>query len=185
MADVPIQIPKGSIGITGPTLTRSQIFSIPAGAIDLIETLPVRWIGPYPVVRKTSDLASFYRGQHNATFTITLSNESGFDWAGPTEITEVLPVGLELVSMGGDRWACVDNVCTRTDSLPLGEEFEPIIVNVSDDAPRLISNIAQFSTYNAAEFVMTVVDLVVPVVRERARWVLHQFNMKPRGEERA
>ena len=77
---------------------------------------------------------NFTQGQANATYTVTVSNQA---WAGPTSgtvtVTENVPSGLTVVSMGGSAWACstANSTCTRNDPLDAGSSYSPITVTVA------------------------------------------------------
>lgn len=101
---------------------------------------------PAPALTIRSDHSSdFTQGQLNASYSLTVSN--GAD-SGPTSntvsVTETVPSGLSFVSMSGVGWACSTNTCTRSDLLPPGASYPPIIalVNVSPSAPSSVTNSA-------------------------------------------
>jgi virginiamycin B lyase len=91
---------------------------------------------------------SFSQGQTNATYTVSVSNQSG---AGPTAgvvtVTDTLPSGLSLVSMSGTGWNCAANSCTGSDSLPSGGTYPSITVtvNVAANASSPQVNLASVS----------------------------------------
>ncbi len=79
-----------------------------------------------------SHSGSFAQGQLNALYSVVVSNQAG---AGPTvnllTVTEVLPPGLTLVSMGGTGWNCGGANCTRSDVLNGGSSYPAITVTVN------------------------------------------------------
>jgi uncharacterized repeat protein (TIGR01451 family)/CSLREA domain-containing protein len=90
---------------------------------------------------------NFTQGQTGATYTLTVTNDSG---AGPTvgtvTVSDTPPAGLTLVGMSGDGWTC-DNAagtCTRSDELAAGASYPAITatVDVAATAPRTVSNTA-------------------------------------------
>jgi hypothetical protein len=114
--------------------------SAPASATDLTTINPL----PALTAAKTHS-GSFTQGQIAATYSVTVSNGPA---AGPTygtvTVTENIPNGLSLVSMGGQDWTCPSNgtSCTRSDSLPAGDSYSPVIVTVSvnQNAPSWVTN---------------------------------------------
>jgi uncharacterized repeat protein (TIGR01451 family) len=75
---------------------------------------------------------NFFKGQTNATYTITVSNVGGAATSGTVTVTDTLPSGLSLVSMtGAGPWSCVSNSCTRSDALPAATAYSPITVTVN------------------------------------------------------
>jgi uncharacterized repeat protein (TIGR01451 family) len=59
---------------------------------------------------------NFTQGQQGATYTLTVSNNSGAaTTSGTVTVTDTLPSGLSWVSMTGTGWSCGANVCTRSD----------------------------------------------------------------------
>jgi len=75
---------------------------------------------------------NFFKGQNNATYTITVSNVGGAATSGTVTVTETIPSGLALVSMVGTGWTCtVSPTCTRSDALGAGTAYQPITVTVN------------------------------------------------------
>lgn len=102
-------------------------------------TLPVLLtVGGTPVwsISKTHT-GNFNVGQNNATYTVTVSNQSGpgvGTTSGTVTVTEKVPGGMTLVSMSGDGWNCPNqgsNTCTRSDGLFSGQSYPPITVTVN------------------------------------------------------
>ncbi|MEO8369288.1 MAG: BACON domain-containing carbohydrate-binding protein [Candidatus Solibacter sp.] len=91
---------------------------------------------------------NFNQGQVGATYTISVLNAFG---AGPTSgtvsVTDTLPAGLTLASIGGPGWTCAGTTCTRSDSLAAGSGYMTIMVtvNVAGNAPSLVTNQASVS----------------------------------------
>jgi uncharacterized repeat protein (TIGR01451 family) len=86
---------------------------------------------------------NFTQGQMGATYTVTVNN-NGFALpaSGTVSVTETLPTGLSLVSMGGTGWACSSNTCMHSDILNAGGSYPPITVtvNVAGNSPTLVVN---------------------------------------------
>ncbi len=91
-----------------------------------------------------SHTGNFAQGQNGATYTVVVSNgASGASTAPfPVTATEIMPVGLTLVSMEGAGWTCGANSCTRFDPLAPGASYPAITVtvNVASNAPSQVTN---------------------------------------------
>ena len=91
--------------------------------------------------------STFFPGQRNATYTVTVSNAGAADASSGIAVSEQIPEGLSLVSMSSTdpAWTCgspLPSVCTRSDTLTAGSSYSPIIVtvNVSTNAPPQVTN---------------------------------------------
>ncbi|MEO8369596.1 MAG: hypothetical protein ABI806_10370 [Candidatus Solibacter sp.] len=73
---------------------------------------------------------SFYQGQNGATYSIAAGN-SGGPTLGTVTITETVPAGMTLVSMGGTGWTCAGNTCSRSDTPPPGLPYPSITATVN------------------------------------------------------
>jgi uncharacterized repeat protein (TIGR01451 family) len=79
-----------------------------------------------------SHSGNFAQGQQNATYTVTVANNSAAAaTSGTVTVTETVPSGLNLVSMAGTGWTCSSNACTRSDSLGGGLSYPAITVTVN------------------------------------------------------
>ena len=75
---------------------------------------------------------TFSEGQQNATFTLTVSDKSGASSTNGTAYVDVLlPPQFTLVSMAGTDWTCLNNSCSRSDSLGGGSSYTPVTVTVN------------------------------------------------------
>jgi uncharacterized repeat protein (TIGR01451 family) len=78
---------------------------------------------------------SFMQGQQNATYQVTVSNAANAGvTSGTVTVTETVPSGLTLVSMGGNGWICpgtAANNCTHSDVLAPGQSYPSITVTVN------------------------------------------------------
>jgi uncharacterized repeat protein (TIGR01451 family) len=86
---------------------------------------------------------NFTLGQQNAAYTLTVSNASNAGaTSGAVNVNEVLPTGLELVSLAGTGWTCNGFSCTRSDVLSSGSKYPTITVtvNVDTNAPSSVTN---------------------------------------------
>ncbi len=108
--------------------------ALPSGTQAVTLTGTGTAVASNPVLSITkSHTGNFTQGQANAFYTVLVSNAPG---AGPTSgtvtVTETMPSGLTLVSMGGTGWTCsVIPTCTRTDVLIPGGSYPQITVTVN------------------------------------------------------
>jgi uncharacterized repeat protein (TIGR01451 family) len=109
-------------------------------------TLSILFGAPPPVLSVSSTHSgSFTQGQSGATYTLTVSNQTGVgETAGAVTVTETVPAGLTLTSMTGTGWTCIGNAntCSRGDALNAGASYPPITVtvNVTANAPAQATN---------------------------------------------
>ncbi len=114
------QVNQVSVGGGGspPAMASDSTTIIPAGVPSLSIT--------------KTHTGNFTQGQTNATYRVTVSNNTGAGaTTGPINVMEMPPSGLVLVSMGGLGWSCVAPNCTRGVSLAPGTTTTPIIVTVN------------------------------------------------------
>lgn len=88
----------------------------------------------------------FTQGERG-TYTITVGNTGPGPTNGSTvTVHDTLPAGLTATSLSGTGWSCVlaTLTCTRSDVLPAGADYPPIIlkVKVSCTAPSQVTNTA-------------------------------------------
>jgi CSLREA domain-containing protein/uncharacterized repeat protein (TIGR01451 family) len=110
---------------------------------------------PDLVVTK-SHTGDFAQGQHNAQYTVTVSNQGTGITSGTVTVTDTLPAGLTPVSGGatGTGWTCSISgqtvTCNRSDALAAGGSYGPItvLVNVANDASAFVTNTAVVSGGN-------------------------------------
>ena len=107
--------------------------------------------GPNIQLSKTHSPEPFVTGS-SGTYTLTVSNSSGFDAAGPLTIVDTLPVGLSYGSASGSGWSCSANGQTVTCSNPGGlnhgqTSVLTLTVNVNSDvATPSVTNTATVSS---------------------------------------
>lgn len=98
--------------------------------------------GPDLTITKTHS-GTFQRGQQG-TFTITVSNAGATASNAAVIISEFLPAGLTVVSIGGTGWTCNPSgvACARSDALAPEASYPPITltVNVADNATSSVTN---------------------------------------------
>ena len=146
----------GSVGIFEVLLhTNSGLASNPFAALTIAQdlfvsnqvTVPVINNGtvnvaPVLTVSKTHT-GNFTKGQQGAAYTVTVSNVGAQNpTLGTVILTDTIPAGLTLVSMAGTGWACTQNVCTRSDALPVTGSY-PVVtvtVNVASNAGASVTN---------------------------------------------
>ena len=113
---------------------------------------------PALIVAKTH-VGNFTQGRINAVYNITVSNQSGAGATNaPVSVTDLLPVGLTLVSMSGTGWTCQNGVCVRNDALAGGSSYPSITVtvNVANNAASPLSNVVLVSGGSTAPPVVCV-----------------------------
>ena len=97
----------------------------------------------------SSHSGTFYQGELNATYSITVTNAGSASTSGTVTVEEIVPSGLTLVSLGGNGWTCPSNgpSCTRSDVLTAGTSYPAITVtvNVDSNAPESVTNQAGVS----------------------------------------
>jgi hypothetical protein len=64
-------------------------------------------------------------------YSLTAGNSGGGPTVGTVTVTDTVPAGLSLLSMGGNGWVCTANSCSRSDELVQGTAYPPISVTVS------------------------------------------------------
>ncbi len=75
---------------------------------------------------------NFTQSQHNATYTLTVSNAaSTAATSGTVTVTDTLPSGLTMVSLAGTGWTCTAGTCTRADALASGSSYPAITATVN------------------------------------------------------
>lgn len=92
-----------------------------------------------------SHSGDFFQGQLGATYSIVVGNASGAAaTSGAVTVTDSLPAGLTLVSMGGEGWTCDANSCSRGGPLAGGVDYPAIVVraNVGQTAASPLVNVA-------------------------------------------
>jgi uncharacterized protein (TIGR03437 family) len=86
---------------------------------------------------------TFTQGQQNATYTLTVSNKGGASATnGTVYVNALLPEGLTLVSMAGTDWTCLNDSCSRSDSLGGGSSYQQSItltVSVASNAAASVT----------------------------------------------
>ncbi len=89
--------------------------------------------GNVPVLSITkTHSGNFFKGQANATYTVTIANAGSGVTSGTITVTETAPSGLALVSMSGTGWSCPTlPTCTRSDALVGGGTYPTITVTVN------------------------------------------------------
>ncbi len=112
---------------------------------DITIVNPTGTSNPPTLAIAKSHSGSFSPGQQNATYAITVSNAKGASTtSGAVTVNEVLPTGLELVSMAGSGWTCNSYACVTSDTIGGGGSY-PVItvtVNVDPNAPSSVTNMA-------------------------------------------
>jgi uncharacterized repeat protein (TIGR01451 family) len=124
----------------------SVAFVVQSGQTDaslsvLLNTAPA----PDLVIAKTHN-GNFMQGQTGAAYAIVISNIGGTATTGLVSVADTLPASLTVAGISGVGWSCnaVTVTCVRSDALAASASFPAIslTVNVADDAPANITNIA-------------------------------------------
>ncbi len=131
-ATVPANASMGQISVTTPsgTALSASNYTVTGLTIDLTIT--------------NSHANNFTQGDINDTFNITVSSIATSPSAGTVTVTDVLPPGLTATAIGGTGWAANLGTltCTRSDALPAGSSYPPILltVSVATNAPASVTN---------------------------------------------
>jgi hypothetical protein len=121
----------------GETVFNASSFAMTLPVILTVNGTPI-WS-----IAKTHT-GNFNAGQANATYAITVSNQSGAgvgSTTGTVTVTDNVPAGMALVSMAGSGWTCPAQgiSCTRSDSLMAGQSYQPITVTVNVATTSLVA----------------------------------------------
>jgi trimeric autotransporter adhesin len=138
-------------------------------ANNAIRVLQVSGTAPVFTISTTQG-GPFTTAQIGATYSVVVSNVAQ---AGPVNgqitVTEIVPSGLQLVSMSGVGWACPSNgnVCRRSDQPSIGNQYPAItiVVNVNGGAPPQVTNVVTVSgggSLGAVSSTATFIGLTVP-----------------------
>jgi large repetitive protein len=116
-------------------------------------------LSPSVSITKTH-LASFYAGQTEATYTISVSNGGPGPTVGAVSVRDTLPAGLTATAISGDGWQCGlgSLLCSRSDTVAAGASYPPITltVNVAANAPAQVIN--QVSVWGGGSPVVSASD---------------------------
>lgn len=83
-----------------------------------------------------SHAGNFVQGQ-TGTYTIRVTNIGGAPASGAVSMTDTLPAGMTLSTIGGTGWSCGGTLtCTRSDALAAGTSYPDIslVVNIAANA---------------------------------------------------
>ncbi len=140
-----VQLNAGDLANAGSQLLQVSNFT-PAGcgAVAFTQVLVKNSQGTARLKIAKSHVGDFTKGQANATYTVTVTNQATAmgPTAGKVTVTDKIPTGLTLVSMAGTGWTCTADSCHRTDALAVGKSYPAITVtvNVSATAPSSVTN---------------------------------------------
>jgi uncharacterized repeat protein (TIGR01451 family) len=75
----------------------------------------------------------FAIGQAGATYTISVTNTGPIVTSGTVKVVDTLPSGLTATAIQGTGWNCTlaTLTCTNTTSVPAGQSYLPIVVNIA------------------------------------------------------
>lgn len=186
MANYSLNAGAGSYGITGAvsSVPAHRVLAVLAGSYGLDGSLAGVHI-TFDIVKTGS--ATLYRGQTNATYTLTITNWGETTHTDDVLVVDTLPDGLTLVSMSGTGWDCAEGTCTRIDDLAAGESYPPItvVVDVDSDAPDSVINTASIAGWHSTTLTSLVSTPITVPARTAVQWALRKFEVKFRGEERS
>jgi uncharacterized repeat protein (TIGR01451 family) len=130
----------------------TNVVTVSGGGAPGSSSEDVVFVGP---PGPTLEIAATHSGPfvigEQETYTIVVGNQaSAATTNGTVTVTDTLPSGLNLVSMNGTGWNCGNSgstVCTRSDTLAGGGNYNPITVTVSvpSGAPSGVINQAAVS----------------------------------------
>jgi mucin-19 len=113
---------------------------------------PARMIVASPDLTITkTHIGNFFAGQNNVTYSLVISNAGAISTSGNVTVTEAPPAGLSSVSLVGVGWNCVGLVCTRSDVLPAGQSYPPLVMTANVDLGAAASIVNQASVSGGAE----------------------------------
>ncbi len=165
----------GGVPVPAGIHTGQAVFNSARSAMTVPVTLTVSGTPVLSIAKNHT--GNFSAGQTNATYTVTVSNQTGAS-VGPTNgtatVTETVPTGMSLVSMAGTNWTCPPggNTCTRSDSLNPGQSYDPITVtvNVAAGLSTVLSN--QVSVSGAGSVIANASDPTI---------ILTNIDLNPDG----
>src|SRR5271156_6646747 len=111
-------------------------FNMPAGPETVTATFTTGApAGPVLAISKSHE-GTFTVGESGAIYTVVVSNTGTAPTSGTATVTETVPPGLILDSIGGTDWTCDNNTCTNSDVIPASSSYPPItvIVDVAGNA---------------------------------------------------
>ena len=75
----------------------------------------------------------FTQGQSGAFYKLTVSNVGDVGTAGVVGVSDHLPASMTATSISGTGWSCTLATlsCTRSDTLPVGSSYPPIVINLT------------------------------------------------------
>jgi uncharacterized repeat protein (TIGR01451 family) len=105
---------------------------------------------------------NFTQGQQGATYTLTVSNNTGAaTTSGTVTVTDTVPAGLTLVSLAGTGWSCAANACTRSDALAGGNSYPTITATVNVSATATSPQVNQASVSGGGSATSNISDSTI------------------------
>ena len=91
-----------------------------------------------------SDSSNFSQGAKGVQYTVIVQNYGAAPTTGLVNLTAALGSGLTATTIAGNNWSCALATlrCSRSDSLPSGSQYDPILVtlNVALNAPSSVTS---------------------------------------------
>jgi uncharacterized repeat protein (TIGR01451 family) len=133
VAILSVQLAPSASGNLVVQLSNASASSTAGASLGVTATNGIVSVIAPPQLSVTSTHAgSFVAGQLNASYAVSVSNGTGAaPTSGTVTVTDTIPSGLTLISMGGTGWSCSANSCTRGDVLAGGAAYPPITVAVN------------------------------------------------------
>jgi uncharacterized repeat protein (TIGR01451 family) len=119
-----------ALDATSPQVNSATVSGGGAAAVTAFDSTVINPLGLS--IAKTHS-GNFTQGQQSAQYTVMVSNPASLPTTGTVTVTETVPSGLTLVSMGGTGWTCASGTttCTRNDALTAGASYPSITVSVN------------------------------------------------------
>ncbi|TAG26274.1 MAG: DUF11 domain-containing protein, partial [Burkholderiales bacterium] len=144
-----VNVMAANPGVYLNLIPTGQLQTANAGASQQAATASLQISAPDLKIAKKSN-GNFWRGQQSgATYAITVSNIGSAPTNGTVTMQDTIPSGLAVGTVTAVGWACTTAgqvvSCARSDSLPVGGNYDDIqvAVTVARDAPLSLVNTAR------------------------------------------
>ena len=140
-----------NVASDAPASVTNQV-SVSAGSATANASDPTTVVQLPALTVGSTHTGSFTQGQTGATYLVTVTNSGTAPTRGTVTVTESVPTGLTLESMGGNGWICPIGgaTCSRSDSLAAGRSYPlTVTANVAGNAPASLTNQVSVSVGSA------------------------------------
>ncbi len=106
------------------------------------QVFPVTQLPPPVLTVSDFHFGNFVAGTF-VTYTINVFNTAGTSpTSGVVTVTDTFGTGLILPTLSGSGWSCINNTCTRSDTLPPGTNYPTIFAGaqIATNAPPQVTN---------------------------------------------